>query len=138
MNEVVGDKPIGSPIVAHPKVVVAFNNPSFDKYQPLVKSEGVFIYNKSLIDRFVERNDLLTLGVPASTLAEDAGSIKMMNVVMLGAMLTAYPIITIDQLKQALNEHIPARHRSMLSMNYTAVDNGVEYATQHVRALAIV
>jgi Pyruvate/2-oxoacid:ferredoxin oxidoreductase gamma subunit len=29
---VISDRPIGSPIVQNPKVAVAFNNPSFDKY----------------------------------------------------------------------------------------------------------
>jgi 2-oxoglutarate ferredoxin oxidoreductase subunit gamma len=33
---VIGDKPIGSPITRQPKVAAVFNNPSFEKYEPLV------------------------------------------------------------------------------------------------------
>ena len=32
---VISDKPIGSPITRHPQVAVAFNLPSFTKYEPV-------------------------------------------------------------------------------------------------------
>src|SRR5690242_18806962 len=47
---VVSDDPIGSPMARHPGIVVALNQPSFLKYEPLVKPGGLMIYNRSLID----------------------------------------------------------------------------------------
>ncbi|MFZ4849724.1 MAG: 2-oxoacid:acceptor oxidoreductase family protein, partial [Caldilinea sp.] len=42
---VVGDEPIGAPLVRHPECVVALNLPSVDKYEPLVAAGGLLVYD---------------------------------------------------------------------------------------------
>ena len=42
---IISDEPIGSPIVAEPDIVLALNQPSYDKYLQLVKSGGLLIVN---------------------------------------------------------------------------------------------
>ena len=42
---IIADEEIGSPLVRHPTNVVAFNNPSIEKYEPLVAPDGNLIYN---------------------------------------------------------------------------------------------
>src|SRR5689334_11950070 len=46
---VISDKPIGSPIVAHTSAALVFNNPSFNKYESVVRSGGLLVSNASLI-----------------------------------------------------------------------------------------
>ncbi len=125
---VISDKPIGSPIVKHPQVAVVFNNPSFDKYEPLVAPGGVLARNASLVARSSVRTDIIELPVPATELADEIGDLRLANVVLLGAVLAARPVIPLDVLKRSLEEHISAHHRDMLLLNFEALDKGAAFA----------
>jgi 2-oxoglutarate ferredoxin oxidoreductase subunit gamma len=131
---VLSDKPIGSPIVSRPKVALVFNNPSFEKYESLVAPGGVLVRNASLISQASGRTDITELAVPATGLADDLGNLRLANVVMLGAMLTVHPILSIDAIKHALDGHIPEHRRNMLDINYQALDKGAEVAPSLVTA----
>lgn len=126
----ISTKPIGSPIVTHPKVGLVFNKPSFTKYEPLIGAGGLLVYNASLIDQKSERKDILSVGIEASSLAEAAGSPRLMNMVMLSAALTLRPITGLGQMQlvQALHQHIPAHRQDMLDMNLLALEKGNQAA----------
>ena len=79
---VVADEEIGSPIVRHPKAVIAMNQPSLEKYEPLVAENGTLLINSSLIDQSVGRTDLQCLFVPANEIAETIGDKRMATIVM--------------------------------------------------------
>lgn len=119
---IISEKPIGSPLVRHPKVAVVFNNPSFEKYAPLVAPEGWLAYNSSIIERTCDRTDLHLLPVPASRIADEVNSPKLMNVALLGAVLAAYPILPLELVKQTLKAHLSRPH--LLEQNYAAMDRG--------------
>ena len=131
---VISDHPIGSPIVSRPKCAVAFNNPSFEKYDPLVAPGGLLASNSSLISASTLRTDITFAPIPASGIADELGSLKIANLVMLGGVLAAYPVLSLDALKQALDEHIPAHHRDLLELNFAAVDRGAAFVTSSVLA----
>src|ERR1043165_4005087 len=44
---IISDEEIGAPLVRHPTNVVAFNNPSIEKYAPLLAADGTLIYTSS-------------------------------------------------------------------------------------------
>ena len=48
---ILSDKQIGSPIVAHPQIAAVLNEPSFEKYEPLVAEGGLLVINASLFTR---------------------------------------------------------------------------------------
>ena len=51
---VVTDEPqVGAPLTAHPDWVIAMNNPSFAKFEPMIKPGGVMVYNESLISNLI-------------------------------------------------------------------------------------
>lgn len=121
---VMSDKPIGSPIVSNPGIAVAFNNPSFEKYEPIVAAKGLLVYNASLIDQEPQRTDIQTLAVPATDIADELGNLRLTNIVMLGAVLAARPLLTLDQLRHALEGHIPSHRRNLLDLNLQALERG--------------
>ena len=125
---IIADEEIGSPTVRNPQAVMAFNLPSFDKYEPMVVPGGVLIANASLINRDIERVDLRGVMIPANEIAEELGNKRMTNMVMLGALLDQLPVLTIAMLEQALVDHLPERHRQLLKLNYLALQNGAEFA----------
>jgi 2-oxoglutarate ferredoxin oxidoreductase subunit gamma len=124
---VISPNPIGSPVVTHPKIAVVFNRPSFDKYEPIMAEGGVLALNSSLIPQRTKRTDITELAVPASDIADEVGSLKLLNMVMLGAVLTVYPVVFLDSVQNALRNHLPAHRRDMLSMNFEALEKGAAY-----------
>ena len=121
---IIADEEIGSPTVLKPKAVMVFNIPSMIKYEPLVVSGGVLIVNSSLMDREITRNEIKSLKIPANEIAESIGSKRLANMVMLGALITKLPVIPIESLEQALDDHIPDRHRHLLDSNFQALREG--------------
>ncbi len=125
---VISERPIGSPIVSNPKVAVAFNRPSFEKYETLVTEGGMLAYNASLIEETVQRSDIKSLAVPATDLADELGNTRMTNIVMLGAVLQARPILPLDAVRKGLENHIPSHRRNLLPLNLQALDKGAAVA----------
>jgi 2-oxoglutarate ferredoxin oxidoreductase subunit gamma len=123
---IISDRPIGSPLVRQPGVAIVFNNPSFEKYAALVTPGGWLVYNASIIDRTTTRKDIHLLPVPASSIADDIGNLKLMNVALLGAMLSVYPVLPLDLVKRTLAANLV--HREMLIQNEQALEQGYRAA----------
>ncbi|RME82128.1 MAG: 2-oxoacid:ferredoxin oxidoreductase subunit gamma [Caldilineae bacterium] len=125
---VVGDEPIGSPLVRNPDMVVAMNLPSTDKYEPLVKPGGILVINDSLVERPIQREDITVLRVPANDIALQHGNVRLANVVLLGALLAQSQLLPLDMVEQALEKHLPERHQHLLPANKAALREGAGYA----------
>ena len=125
---IASEEPIGSPLVRNPDVVLALNLPSVDKYESLVPDGGVLVANSSLVNREIQRDNITSLLIPANELAEEIGLSRLANMIMVGAMVALKPILSLDAVKKALEEHIPERHQKTLPMNYQAMDMGFEFA----------
>ena len=128
---ILADDEIGSPTVRNPKAALVFNLPSFDKYEPLIVPGGVLVVNQSLVDRDFERDDLNSVMVPSNDIAEELGNKRMINMVMLGALLARLPVISIEALEKALDDHMPERHKHLLELNCQALRKGLQFAKQH-------
>ncbi len=131
---VVSDKPIGSPIVRHPNVGIVFNNPSFEKYINEVATGGLLVVNDSLIEYPPQRDDITELRVKATDIAYEIGDARLTNMILLSATLAAHPVIPVDDLRAAVEAHIPAHRRNLLPKNFEAIDRGVAAA---IKALDI-
>jgi len=124
---VISDEEIGSPFVKNPTAVLAMNLPSLDKYEHLVKPGGVLVVNSSMVNREVEREDINVVSLPANEIAEEAGSKRAVNMVMLGALLANADILTLDELEKALEDHLPKRHHKFLPANKAALRQGAAH-----------
>ncbi|GIK67070.1 MAG: 2-oxoglutarate ferredoxin oxidoreductase subunit gamma [Chloroflexota bacterium] len=129
---VLADRPIGSPVVRNPQVAVVFNNPSFEKYESNVTTGGLLVYNSSLITLSPTRDTVEFLPVPASAIADELGSMRLTNMVMLGAAISSRPVLDLEDIKHALEEHLPAHRRDLLQANFKALERGMECAVKPV------
>lgn len=129
---IIGDEPIGAPLVDRPDVAIVLNAPSFEKYEPLVKPGGLLIVNSAIIDAESERNDIDVIYVPANHIAAELGSAKMLNMVVVGALLGSQPIFTVQQLGKTLREHLPASKQHLLDANIQVLQRGFEVARGEV------
>jgi 2-oxoglutarate ferredoxin oxidoreductase subunit gamma len=125
---IVSDEEIGSPLVRNPSTVIALNNPSAEKYEPLLAANGHLFYNSSLISHTFTRHNIRAIPIPGSDAAAELGHAKLLNMVMLGAMLTRVPVLTLDALERALAAHMPAHRRELLESNKLALRKGIELA----------
>ncbi len=129
---VIADEEIGSPLVQYPPAVVALNLPSFDKYEALVQPGGVLVVNQSMVDRKAQRDDITVLYIPGNEMAEACGNRRLLNMVMTGALLAAFPVMSLDEAKTALKAHLPAKHQKLIPNNFAAMDKGYETAKEQL------
>jgi 2-oxoglutarate ferredoxin oxidoreductase subunit gamma len=125
---IVSEDEIGSPVVRNPRAALVMNLPSLDKYEPLVKTGGVLVVNGSMVDRQPERGDISTVVLPAVDIAEELGDRRMANLVMVGALLERLPVLSMQAIVQALEDHLPERKRSFLEPNTRALERGAALA----------
>jgi 2-oxoglutarate ferredoxin oxidoreductase subunit gamma len=121
---IISDDEIGSPVIRNPYAAVVMNLPSLIKYEPLVKSGGILVVNSSLVDQIPEREDLQIVLVPANEIAVELGGERFANLVMLGALLEKLKILTIEEVSESLNIHIPEHRRNLLNANLQALERG--------------
>ena len=125
---VIADEEIGSPMVQFPTASVVMNLPSLDKYEPLIQKDGVLIINKSMVDRGASRKDITAISIPCNEIAEQIGNPRLANMVAIGALLAALPVLSVADIEAALNAHMPGRHKALLPKNVEALQKGAEFA----------
>jgi 2-oxoglutarate ferredoxin oxidoreductase subunit gamma len=125
---VVSDEAIGSPLVRRPGAAVVLNIPSMEAFEPAVKSSGVLVVNSSLVPQKSERTDLDVFYVPASDMATEMGNVRIANVICLGALVQATGVVSLEAIEQALDDHLPQRHRRLLGLNKEALRKGAALA----------
>ena len=124
---VVSEEEIGSPLVKNPTAVIAMNLPSLDKYEDLVAEGGVLVVNTSMVNREVKRKDITVVSIPGNEIAQEMGSERSLNMVMLGALLGNLDLLSLDAVEKALEVHLPKRHQKFLPANKEALRKGAAY-----------
>ncbi len=124
---ILSDEPIGSPLVRRPASVIALNRPSFEKYERLVKTGGVLVYNSSLVPSAAVRADVRYVAVPAQAIAGELGNVRQANVVLLGAWLAVTGALPLAAVEKALQDHLPERQRKYLESNKQALRRGATW-----------
>jgi 2-oxoglutarate ferredoxin oxidoreductase subunit gamma len=121
---VISSEPVASPIVANPDIVIIMNEPSLARFEPQVKPNGLFFYNKTLIKSEPKRKDLTIIPVEASAIAEKLGQGRIANMVMLGIMAKRTHLISLDTLKEAQRRRYKKANDKQLALNDKALEHG--------------
>jgi 2-oxoglutarate ferredoxin oxidoreductase subunit gamma len=125
---IVSDRRISSPIVTTFDTVVALNQPSVDKFERSVKPGGLIIYDATNILTPPTRTDISVLGIPASEEAVKMKNTKVMNMIVLGAVLERTHVVEVKSVMDALRKVLPERHHHLLPLNEQAIRRGMELA----------
>lgn len=121
---VVSDAEIGSPFVTQADLMIAFNQPSLDKYESIVKPGETLIYNCDISKYEKQRGDIRVVAVPASRLAHEVENDKALNIVMLGALVELADIIDGDTAIRVIKEKLGAKKPQYLESNLKAFAEG--------------
>jgi 2-oxoglutarate ferredoxin oxidoreductase subunit gamma len=124
---VVSDHEIASPVASSPDFVVAMNYPSVLKYQNTVKSGGTMFLNGDLISEMPQRSDVTIVKVPANSLAHELGNDRVLNMVMLGALVEVTGIVSHKALLEAVGTVLEAKRRKLIDINRKALSRGSQY-----------
>ena len=123
----VSDEPIGSPIVDKPDILIAMNLPSLEKYLPETEKNGYIIFDSSLITPQGTRDDVITVGIPATKLASDNGLDGLANMIILGKVIKETGIFTLERIESSLSQMVPAKKAELLKNNLKAIELGYNY-----------
>ncbi len=127
---VLDEFPVGSPLVRQPKSTIVLNLPSLDKFQPRLADGGVQIVNSSLID--VNAEGVLdksknSVCIPVNDIAYEIGSVKMANMVALGAWLKATNALPLEVVQEALHRTISSHYAKLIPSNAKALEAGYNF-----------
>ncbi len=126
---VMSDAPIGSPIVDHPRCVIAMNQPSLARYSEVLPSGGLLIVNSSLARaEDVVRTDLAVHTLPISDIAVELGNPRLANMVALGAFAALSGVITPGEVADSLPAVISGRNAKLIPLNRKAIAEGARRA----------
>ena len=123
---IVGDEPVGSPIVTHPDLLIAMNLPSLDQYESAVAPGGILFLDSTLSGRQVARGDVTAYAIPATQLASDNGIPTLANMIIVGKVLHVLGQFEHADVEAALKKVISAKHADMLDANFKAMKLGAE------------
>jgi 2-oxoglutarate ferredoxin oxidoreductase subunit gamma len=121
----VSDEEIASPVASSPVFVVAMNEPSLVRFQNQIQSGGVLFINSSLIEAEILRGDIETIRVPANSIAEELGSPKSANMVMLGAFTKKSNLVSITSVIEELKSTLKKKQK-LIAINQKALMAGYD------------
>ncbi len=121
------DSQIGSPIVEKPNVLIAMNLPSLEKYYDSTEPNGYVIFDSSLITKENLREDIKTIGIPATKLASDNNLEGLANMIILGKVIKETGVLSLEQIINSLKQMVPAKKVELLNNNVKAIELGYNF-----------
>lgn len=123
---IISDDRISSPVVQRVDTAVILNQQALDKFEKEVKAGGTLIYDPNGITRHPERKDINIFKIDAARLAVELGNPKIYNMIIMGAILKARPILSDENVELGLKKSLPERHHKLIPLNMKAVENGAQ------------
>ena len=121
----VSDEEIASPVASSPDFIVAMNQPSLVRFQNQIQSGGVLFVNSSLIEAEILRGDIDIVRVPANSIAEELGSPRSANMVMMGAFTKKSNLVSVSSVIEGLQSAMKKKQK-LIAINKKALMAGYD------------
>lgn len=109
---VISDEEIGSPYPTKLDVLLAFNEPSLEKFIGDMRPGGTVIVNTSLVSGREYPQGVSVYGIDATDEANAAGNGRAANLVMLGAMMEATGLLDVEEFGAGLDAYFDKKGRN--------------------------
>lgn len=96
----ISDRRISSPFIQEIDVLIVMNRPSLDKFESSVRTGGLVVSNRSLIDAHDYPQGVEVAEVDATEIAEKLGNPKGSNLAMLGALAKTGFLMDLELIQQ--------------------------------------
>ncbi|OIP95992.1 2-oxoacid:ferredoxin oxidoreductase subunit gamma [Candidatus Wirthbacteria bacterium CG2_30_54_11] len=125
---VVSDDEVASPVAESPDVVVVMNEPSLEKFEPLVRPGGWLFINSSLVKKAVKRTDVQVVSIDATNIAYELKNARTANMVMLGAVVGRTGTVQLSVVESSLLPVLGTSKKALVEINIQALRRGREIA----------
>lgn len=123
---VLSDRPIGSPLVTKPDVLVAMNLPSYTKFIDDVVPGGIALSDSTLVKAHSDRKDIKLFEIEATKISQDEGLEGISNMILLGKLVKETAITSPETLEKAIAKCVPAKKSHLLEHNLRAIRIGLD------------
>ena len=114
--------PVDAPLVSHPTVLIALNEPSLRKFLPSVEPGGLVLYNADRLPADCRASGVRTIPIASTAIADGLGSPKVGNMVMLGALLEVTGMLPEGAIERALRRLVT--RESWYELDLAALEAG--------------
>jgi 2-oxoglutarate ferredoxin oxidoreductase subunit gamma len=123
---IISDQPIASPVISSIDVLVAMNQPSYLKFAPRIRPEGVLVYN----DTLVTPDDSTAAGVRCAGgaftgQAGELGNVRVCSMVALGRLIREVPLVALETAVREMKK-LTAKRSEFAVINEKAMLLGYE------------
>jgi 2-oxoisovalerate ferredoxin oxidoreductase beta subunit len=126
---------IGSPLISHPNVLIAMNEISVRKFAHQVEPGGLILYNRDRLPADFPLPQARVICIPASEIADKLGSTKIMNIVLMGALLEETECLLPATAMGVLETKI--KKLDLLELDRQALEAGRNFVDTQVRVGAV-
>ena len=123
---ILSDEEIHSPVVDMADAAIVMNKPAYDRFAPKVKPGGVLIVNSSLANPDHRRNDITTIEIPASQIANSMGNANIANMVCLGALLPSMKLVNFSSIEESMKK-LTIKRPDFMDGNMMAIQKGIDF-----------
>jgi 2-oxoisovalerate ferredoxin oxidoreductase beta subunit len=113
---------IASPLINRPSSLMAFNQPSIEKFAHEVLPGGLLLVNSSMVTDIPDRPDIQIVRIPSYEAATELGNIKAANMIMLGAYIEVTRAVDQDSILAAFADK--GMRPNLLKANREAIEAG--------------
>lgn len=126
---IVSSEEVASPVVPNPITLIAMNQPSLDKFEPMVVKDGIIVINQSLVSRDINRDDIQVVKVPANDIANELGNLRVANMVALGSYIAKSKSVKMETVFEVLEQILDKRQEKIIALNKEALKRGEQIVT---------
>lgn len=123
---IVGDERINSPILQEFDTIVILNQQSLEKFESAVRPGGKLFYDSNGLHTLPSRKDINIYHIPAAQESAKMGNTKIFNIMVLGGLLKALPIVDAKYVEEGLYKSLPERAHKLIPLNMEAFQRGGE------------
>ncbi len=124
---ILSDTEIASPLVSQADLVMAMSVPALEKFEAYVKPGKLLIVDSHQIKRTQYRSDIEVIEIPATKIALEIGNVRFSNVVMIGAMMAAMRVPSMEGMTEAIKDMLPKDKEALIPMEMEALHQGLNY-----------
>jgi 2-oxoglutarate ferredoxin oxidoreductase subunit gamma len=123
---ILSNQRISSPVLNSYDTAIVLNQPSLEKFEPMVKPGGTLIFDGNGMHRLPKRTDIHVYQINATEYAYANNASITINMIILGGLLKIRPIVEIENVLKGLKKTLPPRHHHLLPLNEKAIHTGME------------
>lgn len=121
---VISDDDIGAPLGDIMDDLIVMNEPSLNKFLPILKENGTLFINTSIVKNEINRKDIKIVKIPVTEMALELGNSKVSNIIMLGAYIGYTQVISEEIVWQTIEQKLKSKPK-LLPLNKKAFEDGI-------------